>query len=180
MGRELRRKQAKKEGKSLQKEEVVEKNQFTSLLIIVCVLVIAGSLIYLLSALFVTKELDWFSKDDGISNVDTNANTVSNSILAKEIFKQSEEEYYVYFYDFNGEDKDMVVSGNIVNGIEDMKVYKVDTSSALNNKYVSTDTNRKAKNLEDLKVKSNTLIKISNDKIVEYYEDKEIDKEFGE
>ena len=32
MGRELRRKQAKREGKSLQKEEVVEKNQIKQLI----------------------------------------------------------------------------------------------------------------------------------------------------
>ena len=39
MGRELRRKQAKKEGKSLQKEEHIEKNQLKQLLIITAILV---------------------------------------------------------------------------------------------------------------------------------------------
>ena len=64
MGRELRRKQAKKEGKSLKPEVPVEKNEIKGLLIITLILVIIIAVIYLLSALFVTKELDWFSKDN--------------------------------------------------------------------------------------------------------------------
>ena len=101
MGRELRRKQAKKEGKSLQKEVINEKNQIKSLIIITIVLVLIVGLIYLLSALFVTKELDWFEKDDNKKVVET----VKNTILAKEIFDQSEEEYYVYFYNYKDNDE---------------------------------------------------------------------------
>ena len=54
------------------------------------------------------------------------------------------------------------------------KVYKVDTGSALNSRYVSEDTNKKAKTLENLKVKSSTVVKVSGEEIVEYYEDDEI------
>ena len=64
MGRELRRKQAKKDGKSLKQEVINEKNQIKSLIIITIVLVAIIGIIYLLSALFVTKELKWFEKDD--------------------------------------------------------------------------------------------------------------------
>ena len=64
MGRELRRKQAKKEGKSLVKEETIEKNPIRKFIIITCVLLLIMSIIYLVTSLFITKELDWFSKKE--------------------------------------------------------------------------------------------------------------------
>ena len=125
MGRELRRKQAKREGKSLKSEEVKE-----------------------------------------------NTSGVENSILASAIFKQKEDEYYVYFYDFN-EDNNMYK--NIVSSkLSSKKVYNVDTSSGLNSNYVSDVSNKKATGLDGLKVVNDTVIKIVGDTIVEYYEKDEI------
>ena len=53
MGRELRRKQAKKEGKSLVKEIQTEEKQIEKFVIITLVLIFILSAIYILSALFV-------------------------------------------------------------------------------------------------------------------------------
>ena len=167
MGRELRRKQAKREGKSLQREISEEKNQIKSLIIITIVLVVIIGLIYLLSALFVTKELDWFEKDESETST-----LVKNTILASEIFKQTEEEYYVYLYDYSDEDDE--IASAVSDKLSSAKVYKVDTGSALNNKYVSEESNKNAKKLEELKVKASTVIKISGEQIVAYYENDEI------
>lgn len=168
MGRELRRKQAKREGKSLKSEEIkVEYN--VKKIVITCVIVLVSiGLVYLISALFITKELDWFSKEE----VKENTSGVENSILASAIFKQKEDEYYVYFYDFN-EDNNMYK--NIVSSkLSSKKVYNVDTSSGLNSNYVSDVSNKKATGLDDLKVINDTVIKIVGDTIVEYYEKDEI------
>ena len=168
MGRELRRKQAKKEGKSLEKEIQFEENQAKKFIIIILLLVFIICVIYILSALFVTKELDWFKNDDEKQS----QTIVENTILASEIFKQSEEEYYVYFYDYT--DKENTTSSVVSSKLSSSKVYKVDTSSGLNKNYVSEESNKSAKNLEDLKVKSPTVIKISGEKITAYYEGEEI------
>ena len=168
MGRELRRKQAKREGKSLKSEEIkVEYN--VKKIVITCVIVLVSiGLVYLISALFITKELDWFSKEE----VKENTSGVENSILASAIFKQKEDEYYVYFYDFN-EDNNMYK--NIVSSkLSSKKVYNVDTSSGLNSNYVSDVSNKKATGLDDLKVVNDTVIKIVGDTIVEYNEKDEI------
>lgn len=168
MGRELRRKQAKREGKSLKSEEIkVEYN--VKKIVITCVIVLVSiGFVYLISALFITKELDWFSKEE----VKENTSSVGNSILASAIFKQKEDEYYVYFYDFN-EDNNMYK--NIVSSkLSSKKVYNVDTSSGLNSNYVSDVSNKKATGLDDLKVINDTVIKIVGDTIVEYYEKDEI------
>lgn len=181
MGRELRRKQAKKEGKSLQREEIVEKNQIRNFIITtVSVLVVLG-LIYVGSALFITKELNWFglNSEEDTTETDT-SNEIKNTILAKQIFKQKEEEYYVYFYDFDNAEDKLQITNMVNDKLTDEKVYKVDISDALNSNYVTeTESNKKAKKLEDLKVKNYTLIKISADKIVEYYEENEIIKELS-
>ena len=170
MGRELRRKQAKKEGKSLERVEIEETNQIKKLIINVIVIVGIFAIIYLVSALFITKELNWFSKE---KTENTNS-SVSNSILASTIFKQSEEEYYVYFYDFDEDEKSSSITTLVNNSLTNDKVYKVNTSSAMNANYVGTTSNKNAKNLDELKVVAPTLIKISGDTITEYYEKNEI------
>lgn len=168
MGRELRRKQAKKEGKSLKREEVTEKNQIVSLIKIIVLLIFITGAIYLISALFITKELDWFDKTEDTQNETNNSKT----ILASSIFKQSETTYYVYFYDFN--DEDQKIKNVVDNKLATATVYRVDTSSALNKKYVSDTSNKQATTLEELKVVDSTIIKINNDIIEEYYEQDEI------
>ena len=168
MGRELRRKQAKREGKSLKNEEIKEEYNVKKIVITCVIVLVSIGLVYLISALFITKELDWFSKEE----VKENTSSVENSILASAIFKQKEDEYYVYFYDFN-EDNNMYK--NIVGSkLSSKKVYNVDTSSGLNSNYVSDVSNKKATGLDDLKVINDTVIKIVGDTIVEYYEKDEI------
>ena len=166
MGRELRRKQSKIEGKSLKREinnnddnEVQKFVKISIILIILCVV------IYLLIGIFITKEIKWFGNNSENDVVDT----VSNNIIASAIFKQKEEEYYVYFYNF--EETNNNIESTISSKLTDYKVYRVDTNSSLNQNYVSEDSsNPNAKNLEELKVKAPTLIKIINDQIVSYYE----------
>ncbi len=168
MGRELRRKQAKREGKSLKNEEIKEEYNVKKIVITCVIVLVSIGLVYLISALFITKELDWFSKEE----VKENTSGVENSILASAIFKQKEDEYYVYFYDFN-EDNNMYK--NIVSSkLSSKKVYNVDTSSGLNSNYVSDVSNKKATGLDGLKVVNDTVIKIVGDTIVEYYEKDEI------
>ena len=168
MGRELRRKQAKREGKSLKNEEIKEEYNVKKIVITCVIVLVSIGLVYLISALFITKELDWFSKEE----VKENTSSVENSILASAIFKQKEDEYYVYFYDF---DEDNNMYKNIVSSkLSSKKVYNVDTSSGLNSNYVSDVSNKKATGLDDLKVVNDTVIKIVGDTIVEYYEKDEI------
>ena len=173
MGRELRRKQAKKEGKSLEKDEIIETNQIKRYIINVLVIVLIFAFIYLISGIFITKELDWFKKKDSDTTNKTD-NSVANSILASSIFMQKEESYYVYFYDFNEKDEDSEITNLVNSSLSNEKVYKVNTSSAMNANYVADSSNKNAKSLNDLKVVNQTLINITNDTITEYYEKNEI------
>lgn len=170
MGRELRRKQAKKEGKSLEVVNNEDSNVIKKYIVnIVCIVAIIAT-IYIISGLFVTKELNWFGNN---KKDDETKSSVSNTILASDIFRQSDETYYVYFYNFDELEKESKIT-NLVNTIYDTKVYKVNTNSALNANYVGESSNKEAISLEELKVVAPTLIKIQDSKIAEYYEGNEI------
>ena len=170
MGRELKRKQAKKDKKPL-KEEIIQKNEspyedIYKLLKTFGIMLAIILALYLFIAIVITKEIEWFSKDEDKEEIVT----VANSILAKNTFTQKEDEYFVYFYDFNEEDKSVT---NLVSGmLSDTKVYKVNTNDAFNSNYVTLEKvgNSSANSLDNLKVINPTLIKISGDTIVEYYE----------
>ncbi len=169
MGRELRRKQAKKSGQSLERVETKKDNQIKKYIINIISLLGVFVIIYLLSALFVTKELDWFSKKEK----ETNVNVVANTILASEAFKQKESSYYVYFYDYDEDEKDGDITTLVNSNLVD-KTYKVNTKSAMNANYVSDSSNKEAKTIDELKVVNHTLIKVTDGIITEYYEGEEI------
>ena len=167
MGRELRRKQAKKEGKSLKNEKITEDYSLTKFIKVLIIVILSAVLLYLVSAIFITKEINLFGKN----NTTNTTQTVSNAILAKSIFNQSEESYYVYFYDFN--ENNNSINATISSKLSSSKVYRVDTSSSFNSKYVSDTSNKEAKTLDDLKVVKDTLIKIEGDTITMYLEGEE-------
>lgn len=168
MGREQRRKeQFKNKNKKINKEELDTSIKLETTVKLVCFIVILLFVIYYGLAVFITKEIDISNGSSNEETAEESSNQTDNKILASTIFEQREEEYYVYFYDFN--DKDELVD-NTVMGLID-KVYRVDTSNGLNSKYITEeDGNKDATGLDDLKVKSPTIIKIKADKIVEYYE----------
>ena len=177
MGRELRRKQAKREGKEIVNEDLkVEGINFKNLFKLIIISGIIFGVFYLATALFMTEELDWFKKEEETTNTDT-TQSVANTILAKEALSQKEDTYYVYFYDYTDEVSSVSTS---IKSIKD-KVYKVNTKDGFNSNYVSEDTNKDATNIDELKVKALTLIKVVDGTIVEYYEGKEeINNNFGE
>lgn len=168
MGRELKRKQAKKEGKNLNKElyniNTDNDNQIYKLVKIIIILLIVFALLYIVVGIFITKEIDFSgNKENEVTD------SVSNKILASSIFNQKEEEYYVYFYDF--ENMNSAIESTLTSKLSDAKIYRINTKDALNQNYVTEGTgNKSAKTLEELKVIDNTLIKIVNDEIVSYYE----------
>ena len=168
MGREQKRKeQFKNKNKKIKTEELDTSIKLETTIKLVSFVVIMLFVIYYVLAVFVTKELDISNGSNKEDITENNNSTIDNKILASTIFEQKEEEYYVYFYDFN--DKDELVESTVM-GLSH-KVYKVDTSNGLNSKYTTEEEgNKEATSLEELKVKSPTVIKIKADKIVEYYE----------
>jgi len=84
-----------------------------------------------------------------------------SEILAERTFRQKDTEYYVVFYKFSEEDA--FFNAIIENLGYTLEVYKVDLDKKFNSLYIG-DVNTKPTSLENLKVKSPTLIKIEEGK----------------
>ena len=165
MSRELRRKEAKKNKNTKKQEELDTSIKGSTLIKLIVGVILILVVLYYVVAIFITKEIEisW-GNDNATNNV---LEGVENKIIAKNTFNQSESKYYVYFYDFS--DADENIEGAI--GLADSTVYRVDTGNGLNKNYVTEDEgNRDVTSIDDLKVKSPTLIKIDNDKVTAYYE----------
>ena len=167
MGRELRRKEAKK-NKIVKTEEQLDTSIHGSTvakIVIFCIVLLL--VLYYVIAVFITKEIDISWSNDN-NTTENDASEMSDRILAKNIFNQSKDKYYVYFYDFS--DTDVSISSAISKN-SDLTIYRVDTGSALNQNYVTEESgNRNVTSISDLKVKNPTIIEITNDKVTAYYE----------
>lgn len=166
MNREQKRKEAKKLKKFDVKTTNSETNEISRLIKIAVVVLVIFAIVFFAVSVFITKEIDLNKEKE------TTENTESNAILANSIFKQKEDVYYVYFYDFDSENTNIATT--VINRLQDQKIYYVDTGDILNKNYVvSEGSNKKATSLDDLKVVKDTIIKIDNDKITSYYEGEE-------
>lgn len=170
MGRELRRKEAKRNKENItkinKKETTEPKQEVYKILKTLTIVLVVLIIIYLLVGIFITKEIKFGNNNKSNTNGDmTNARS---KILVSEIFKQSEEKYYVYFYDFNNTINS--IDRALVSKLYESKIYKVDMSSGFNTKYKSETGNSNAKTIEELKIKIPTLILIENDTITMYLE----------
>lgn len=170
MGRELKRKQAKREGKNVR--EVQKQNENKPLSPKVFTMILVGMLafficLYIITGVFITKDLKWFN-NSGNANVNEGAN-IENKILAVDSLRQMEEEYYVYFYDTSKEEDSEV--SNLISS-SSLKVYRVDLNDAFNSNFVGEPSGI-VSSIENLKVSNPTVIKVSSEKIVAFFDGKD-------
>ncbi len=164
MGRELKRKQAKREGKNVrevQKSSTSEPLKTKTFVTIIISMLLCCVVIYILSGIFITKDIKWFSKKE-VTNQEEKP-SITNRILAVDSLKQKEEVYYVYYYDSKKEDSTV---SSVVSSLE--TVYRVDLSDDFNSNYVGEPSGA-VDNISDLKVSDPTVIKVENGKITSFH-----------
>ncbi|MBE6153890.1 MAG: hypothetical protein E7166_06680 [Firmicutes bacterium] len=150
-----------------EKQDAYFNNEVKHLAIIVGIVLAIFSLAYLIIGIFVTKEINWFQKD----NETTETTIQYTNILAGETFNQKTNEYYVIFS--NSEDNNYSTYEVMATNNSDKNIYLVDLANPLNQKYISEESNVNAQTASELKVKSDTLIKVSNKSNVLYLEGKD-------
>ena len=114
MGRELKRKEAKKNGQDIKKVNTSTELDWKKIVITFSVIVIFVVVIYFILAVFVTKEVG--SNNTTNTSDNSSNNNVANPILASDIFKESEDSYYVYCFDFDEQDTNIsnIISNKLV------------------------------------------------------------------
>ena len=167
MGRELKRKQAKRDGKNVREVEKINKEKPLSpktFIIIMIVLIVFFIILYFLTSIFITKEIKWFDKNDN----EEQTTTITNKILAVDTLKQTEETYYVYYYDTTDEDSEV---SSTINTLSE-KVYRVDLNDAFNTNFVG-DPSGVTSDINNLKVSNPTVVKVVSEQMTEFYTGKE-------
>jgi len=167
MGRELRRKQAKREGKNVREVQKKIKDKPLSpksFMIIMIFLILFFAVLYLLTDMFITNKSKWF----GNNNAEENVVEIENKILASDSLRQNEEEYYVYYYNTKEENEE------IKNALYSVKeeIYRVDLNDDMNSNFVG-EVSGIVDGIENLKVTDPTLIKVLDERIIEFYTGKE-------
>lgn len=132
------------------------------IIIVVAVVLLVG--MYFLTTVILNKDSDDNSK------ITENA-IQYDEILAGESFNQSEDEYYVIYYDSSNEYSviSSLISSYQLNS-SDTKLYSVDLADGMNKKYV-TDGNIVTDNASSLRVKDTTLLKFNNGEVSEVITD---------
>ena len=165
MGRELKRKEAKRNGKNVkevQKNHEEKVSTMKNFSIIMIVLIVLFSLTYLLAGIFATKDIKLFSKSN--TNSSETTTNIKNKILASDSLKQLEEEYYVYYYDSTKEDSAVT---NVVNSLSGI-TYRVDLHDGFNANFLGEPSGI-VSSIENLKVSDPTVIRVSSEAIVAFY-----------
>jgi len=168
-----RSKENKKKLKEIEKQYNEDSYGFDRLMKIFIGVVGALLIFYLIFAFFHGELFHKSNKEkETIQNIE---------ILAGSTFTKQDGEYYVLFYDFNG-DNSKLCDGiyNVYNNSgKELKMYKVNLGSGLNKNYIATSAEMvNTESAENLKVLDATLIKVTNgtaslvvsgkDKLVDY------------
>lgn len=158
-----------------QTEEQQEIIRFLKILLII--------LMFLGGIYFVTTKV--LKKDGDSEKVVTEGKIDYDKMILGTLFNQNYDEYYVFVYDGNS-NKAIYYSALIdlyMKKDDSKKIYWADLNNYLNKKFIANDSseiNKKAKKLNELKVGEYTLIKISNKKITKYIDNiEDTKKELG-
>lgn len=88
-------------------------------------------------------------------------------ILYGTVFDRKEKEYYVIFDNYDKNINSYI--NNLITSKSKIPVYKVDLSKKENEGCISSKSNSKAKNANELEINDLTLIRITNGKISKYF-----------
>ena len=129
------------------------------------IIIIVVAVILLVAMYFLTT---FILNNDDTEEERITENTIQyDEILAGQSFNQSDDEYYVIYYDSTDEYSTI---GSLISSYQlnntDVKLYSVDLSNGMNSKYV-TDSDVVTHNASSLKVKDTTLLRFEDGEVVE-------------
>ncbi len=153
-----------------------ESNDVKKFIISLVIVALVVGLIYILTGLFVTKDLK--KSDDKTT---TKAEIDYDLTLIGNIFDLDYDDYYVMVYDFDNDDSTKIESliSNYKTSDNYTKIFKANISDSLNKNFIDkNNSNPNASNIGEIKIKDTTLIHFKNKKIVSYKENyEEIEEE---
>jgi len=146
-----------------------EQNEIKNFIIILVIVLVFIGVIYGFSMLFIEK-------DNSIYGISYQTGEVNpDMVIAGTMFNRPIDEYYILAYNNKGVEApyySQLAKNYISKQTDATQMYYLELNSYLNKDiYSTTESNPKAKNLEELQIKDFTLIHIKKGKIVNYIED---------
>lgn len=135
--------------------------QISSLLLITLGVIVIAVGLYFLTDKIISKKADTSTAD-----FDYSAATVGT------MFNRPYEEYYVFLYDSTSDEAGTYNSliTSYISKEDSKKLYTVDLSKNLDDKYLSDSSNKKPSKPSEVKIKGSALILIKGGKVSNYYE----------
>ena len=129
--------------------------------------IIAGVILFLLCFYILTVYIT--NKNNTDTENKTNTVEISkDTIILGRSLSMGKDDYYVLYCESSLMDTYNEIINNYNRGIP---IYKVDMSDAFNSKYsTSEESNKSPSKVSEFKINGPTLIKVSNNKVVEYIE----------
>ncbi len=141
-------------------------------IIIVCVIIIILCLFYILTVHITKKNNSDTTSNDNKSS--SNVEEISYSeIIVGRSFSISDGDYLIFYFDKSDDEinsKSNELVSNYKSSENHLDIYSVDMSDGLNKSYVSDSSNTSPSKASDIKINGPTLIKFSNNNVVEYIE----------
>ncbi len=90
----------------------------------------------------------------------------TDNIIFGQLLNRKEDSYYVLAYDDNGKFKQLY--DEYINKNSSLKFYKINMNDSFNKNFIG-DSNNISDNIKELRIKDETLFKVENKKIKDYY-----------
>ncbi len=165
------------------KYKTAEQEEVRNFIIVIIVVLLCVGAIYLLTRVFVTKDL--FGNNEDTSKDEITEGVVDYDVaIMGQLLNRPYKQYYAVIYDSEGEymyDMYSLVYSYTSSNKNALHVYTIDLANTLNDGYYDPENvNVNAKTLKDLKVGDITLVKVKNGKISKIIVDySKMEKELG-
>lgn len=179
---EKEKKNVKKVKKNKINYNTTEQEEIKKFLIVVLVVLIGVGAIYLLTRVFITKDL--FQKEDPVVETVQEGKPDDSVTIMGQLLNRPYKEYYAIAYDQSKIEvlyEMMAIVESYNNVDKHLHIYSIDTSNVMNKDYYDPENVKlDAKTLEEVKLGDKTLIKVKNGKIDKIIVDvAEMKKELG-
>lgn len=165
------------------KYKTAEQEEIRNFIIVIIVVLLCVGAIYLLTRVFVTKDL--FGSSDETTKDEITEGVVDYDVaIMGQLLNRPYKQYYAVIYNSEGDymyDMYSLVYSYTSSNDKALHVYTIDLANTLNDGYYDPENvNVNAKTLEDLKVGDITLVKVKNGKISKIIVDySKMEKELG-
>lgn len=172
----VKKKNLEKEKKKIDNISTESSGSIYKVFVLVCVIIIFLCVFYILAVHITNDKGETTSKKKS-----EEVSIVYDEIILGRVLSMKDKDYLVILYDKSNSDLNQDISDSVSKYKENnkkAKIYYVDMSEGLNKSYVGDSSNTNPKKASDIVINGPTLIRVKNEKVVDYIESVDSIKEY--